>query len=290
MKSLYLKNLMQAIAYMEENLGKDLALGDIAEAAAYSPFHFTRLFRSVTGQTPYGYLRKRRLTEAALELASGNKRVIEIAINYCFGSQEAFTRAFKEVFGVTPATYRQNPFYLHGTCIAPFTKHYLINCLGGIEMDPVFEKIGVLKLIGMAYYGDNKDMEISKVWDEFNPLTPSLGYDGESPCYGICFYSSRFAQTGRFYYLAAVAVESLDQISMPITMLGKILPSSEYAVFKHQGSAEKIRDTYSYIYGKWLPDSGYENPFGYDFERYGKDFKMDWTGSLDICIPIAKKS
>ena len=98
----YVPNILRAVDYMERNLSRPISVSDIASEAAYSTFHFVRLFKALTGCTPGSYLRRRRLTEAAGELSRSRKRIIEIAMDYQFQSQEAFTRAFKDCFGINP--------------------------------------------------------------------------------------------------------------------------------------------------------------------------------------------
>jgi AraC-like DNA-binding protein len=102
----YIPNVLRAVDYMERNLTCPVSVSDVASEAAYSTFHFVRLFKALTGYTPGSYLRRRRLTEAAGELAGGRKRIIEIALDYQFQSQEAFTRAFKDCFGINPGVFR----------------------------------------------------------------------------------------------------------------------------------------------------------------------------------------
>ncbi len=97
-----LQLVVQMIAYMEQNLTEDLHLEDLAGKSGYSANRFRQKFYHVTGDTPSGYLRKRRLTEAAKEILSG-KRSLDISLDYGYSSQENFITAFRGYFGITPA-------------------------------------------------------------------------------------------------------------------------------------------------------------------------------------------
>ncbi|MEZ4870498.1 MAG: GNAT family N-acetyltransferase [Caldilineaceae bacterium] len=99
--------LNRAVYYMEENLTEPATVAAAATVAGYSRHHFSRTFLAVTGLTPTSYLRKRRLSEAARELVTSAKPILEIALDYQFGSQEAFTRSFKQEFGISPGSYRR---------------------------------------------------------------------------------------------------------------------------------------------------------------------------------------
>jgi AraC-like DNA-binding protein len=89
------------IAWMEERLLEPMTSEDLAVRSGYSPNRFRQKFYNVTGETPSGYLRKRRLTEASKELLAGG-RVIDVALRWGYSSQENFTTAFRSFFGVTP--------------------------------------------------------------------------------------------------------------------------------------------------------------------------------------------
>lgn len=100
-----------ALSFIERHLRDELAVDDIAAAAHYSPSHFHAIFGQVTGRTIADYVRGRRLACAALDLAFSRKRILDIAFEYRFESQEAFTRAFDRAYGVTPGAFRRVPEY-----------------------------------------------------------------------------------------------------------------------------------------------------------------------------------
>jgi AraC family transcriptional regulator len=92
--------------YIDLHITERITLHDIARAAGYSPWHAERLFKEHTGVTPFEYLRGVRLTRAATDLAEGNGRIIDIALDYVFDSHEGFTRAFTRRFGMSPREFR----------------------------------------------------------------------------------------------------------------------------------------------------------------------------------------
>jgi AraC family transcriptional regulator len=291
----YVPNVLRAVEYMERNLTSPISVADVASEAAYSTFHFVRLFKALTGDTPGSYLRRRRLAEAAGELVRSRKRIIEIAIDYQFQSQEAFTRAFKDCWGITPSAFRKRGNTSPMGTARRIDELFLIHCMEVVTMEPEFVKREAIKLIGIMYYGDNKNWEIPKIWEEFIPLMKKV--PNRLPvqeAYGLCFYTESFSKTGLFYYMAGLPVSSLEEI--PMELVGKILPASEYAVFTHKepvaGKTGNIKDTYAHVYGTWLPKSPYVNPYGYDFEYYDERFKGNTNpdSEIDIYIPIRKRS
>jgi AraC-like DNA-binding protein len=95
--------------FILSHLLENISLADLARAAGYSPWHAQRIFRELTGQPPFEYIRRLRLTKAALALRDGRPRVIDVALEFMFDSHEGFTRSFAKEFGVTPAKYRKHP-------------------------------------------------------------------------------------------------------------------------------------------------------------------------------------
>ena len=96
----------RSLEFMEANLGRDLSLAEIAEAAGQSAYHFVRTFRSVMGTTPYRYVIRRRIERAKTLLRTSDEPVAQIGLACGFASQPHFTTAFKRETGVTPAAYR----------------------------------------------------------------------------------------------------------------------------------------------------------------------------------------
>lgn len=92
--------------YIEENILQPITMKQLSDMAGYSPWYLSRIFKEVTGRAPYEYIRSRRLTQAALTLRDQNKKVIDVALDFVFDSQEGFTRAFSREFGIAPGKYK----------------------------------------------------------------------------------------------------------------------------------------------------------------------------------------
>ena len=92
---------------IEGNLHQPITLHMLADAAGYSPWHAARVFTSLTGKSPFEYIRLMRLSRAALRLRNEKVRVVDVAFDFVFGSHEGFTRAFSKEFGVTPQQFSQ---------------------------------------------------------------------------------------------------------------------------------------------------------------------------------------
>ena len=94
--------IASALVLVEQGLKDDIRVADMAVAAGYSLYHFCRVFNAIVHHTPYDYLMRRRLSESALCLLETDWNVADIAFEYQFNSHEAYSRAFKRMFGVPP--------------------------------------------------------------------------------------------------------------------------------------------------------------------------------------------
>src|SRR5712671_5871619 len=96
----------KAIWFIETHFAGDISLDDIARSAGVSRYYLARAFSLATGRSVMGYVRGRRLTEAARSLANGAPDILAVALDVGYGSHEAFTRAFRDQFGLTPEMVR----------------------------------------------------------------------------------------------------------------------------------------------------------------------------------------
>lgn len=106
--------VQQMQSYIEAHLDEPITLHALAANAGYSPWHCAKIFKELTGKTPFEYIRMYRLSKAALELRDKDLKVVDVAMDFVFDSHEGFTRAFRRQFGMSPNEYKKNtpPIYL----------------------------------------------------------------------------------------------------------------------------------------------------------------------------------
>ncbi len=124
------KNVQKIVDEIDSCIKKQndeaLTLKYLAHKLAYSEFYISRKFKEISGMQFRDYLRYRRLAFALKQVRDTEYGILDIALNYGFSSHEAFTRAFKETYGITPSEYRQNPIpVVLRTIISPFDCYLL---------------------------------------------------------------------------------------------------------------------------------------------------------------------
>lgn len=160
--------------------GEALTLRQLSQKLGYSEFHTTRKFKEITGMQFRDYLRKRRLAFALKEVRDNEKSFLDIAFDYNFSSHEAFTRAFKAAYGVTPSHYRKSPKpVVLRTKINPFDRYFL--GLGEIGMIQSNGEVKVYFVTVPAHkFLHIKNNESNGYWDFWQKQSQIPGQDCET--------------------------------------------------------------------------------------------------------------
>ena len=226
------------------------------------------------------------------DLIYTNRDIIEIALNYCFESHEAYTRSFKQVFGVSPWQYRKNRINKMIGVKNQLTIKEIKHLDNGITKEPDIQCIDELKIIGIRGLTSLKNNRIKSVWDNFMKRIDEIKNRINYPdSYGICennenYNLNDFTEDTEYYIFTGVEVSNFDFI--PVDMDTKIVKKGKYAVFTHKGNVEDLRITYDYVWGTWIFKTDLELDNRDDFELYGKNFygRENKNSSIDIFIPV----
>ena len=281
-----LESMHQAVQFIEHHLKEPITVQDVADAAGYSLYHFSRTFNRVIGHSPYDYIMRRRLSESARELIESSQRIIDIALEYQFNNPETYSRAFRSMFGVPPNMARKNKSLSNLIFKSEITLEYIQHINQGDYLRPKFVERGAIHLVGVASLVEDRADARTKLQEE-------LGHEVESIAnrlrperyYGVSFFPQTWEMEG-FFYLAGVEVASLETI--PLVLVGKTIPPLKYARFIHKGSAPNVGMTFDYIYQTWLPKSGNTLAAPLEIEFYGEQYRGSDSpdSESEILIPI----
>ena len=283
-----MQRFFKSIEYIEQHLYDKISVHEIAAASHYSTYHYSRVFKALVGDTPKEYLRKRRLTLAAKRLLTEDVGILELAIDCQFDSQEAFTRAFKALFNMTPAQYRKinEPFRL--LYKKPFSEDDMDFLQHGITMEPEIIEQPAMKIVGIATQYDDGDLSLPKLWSAFRPYRNSIPNRVGSDFFGIYECYEEDDDNTRFVYICSAQVENFDDV--PDGLITRELDAQTYARFTHTGPIARLEDTLRYIWGSWLPKSDYQYADKPDFELLPAGFNdADPDNKIYLNIPVTRK-
>ena len=252
-----LTRIVRAVDFIEAHLHEPFDLDQVADAAGLSQYHLHRLFRAAVGESLRGYVRKRRLSEAAHELRHSRAPILELALRAGFGSQEAFTRAFRAHFGAPPGRYR------HGDGLQLGLQRPTLGGIRhrhrGVSREPrLAHRDGGEIVVGWGVAVDfDDDAPIVALWEQ---VTEHLG-DGARGCgplVGVTGAAHPDVPVTRKRPMAYVAgrFEEAGPDALPAPIRWEI-PAGRYAVFEHHGPLEHVTDTVSYAWATWLPQSAF---------------------------------
>jgi AraC family transcriptional regulator len=273
----------KALWVMERNSAQPLTLNSIADACGVSRSHLANAFGTASGWPVMKYLKARRLSEAAKHLANGAPDILTVALDYGYGSHEAFTRAFRDHFGLTPDQVRKNAS-LDGLSVTPALR---LKAGGARPPTPRLRDLGALRLVGLsAPCSYDSTVKIPAQWQQFvAEHYEDIPEKTERIPIGVCRTPD---EDGNFEYMCAVEVRSFGSKNRSLTYLET--DSCTYAVFPHHNHVSTIFDTYLVIWNDALPALAREVANAPCLEFHNAEFNPDTGyGGLEICIPLESR-
>ncbi|MCL2249200.1 MAG: AraC family transcriptional regulator [Oscillospiraceae bacterium] len=305
----WLTRMKASLVYIENNLTGEIDHEELAKIACCSSYNFRRTFSFITDISLSEYIRRRRLTLAALELQSGDAKVIDLAVKYGYDSPVSFSRAFQALHGVTPTDAR-----LDGAALKAYPRiSFQISIKGDTEMDyrietkegfqvygveEIFnEDVGLPSIMGTdtSDAGHRKPSDLwedslengmhQKLEDSAGELPAFVGSE-LSKVHAVCDY--RETGEGTFpYMLCAFNTQSSDTGGFTIVDI----PAHTWAIFpsgnvKWDDFGDTIGNMYKRFFTEWIPTSEYEQVGSLDMELYGGD---DEHGYVELWFAVQKK-
>lgn len=274
----------KAVWVIERNSGKALTLPGIAEACGVSRSHLALAFGTAAGLPVMKYLRARRLTESARTLARGANDILSVALEAGYNSHEAFTRAFREQFGTTPETVREQRSTEGLTLItAPE-----LRTGGTVALEPprihaeeLLRVVGLSELCSFA-----TTIQIPAQWQRFMTYHAAIPARLERMPLGL---SRASGDEGQFEYICAVEVSRFGDV--PKELLRLEIPARTYAVFEHRGHVSTLTATYRTIWNEALPALGRTLADAPVLERHHSTFDpRTGEGGLALWVPLAQQA
>jgi AraC family transcriptional regulator len=254
----YERRVGAAARFIEERLADELSLEEVAGAAAFSPFHFHRIFTAVKGESPFEYQRRLRLEKAAtLLVLRPDLTITRVAAETGFSSSSVFARSFAGRFGVSAREYRRP------RAVSSPTRGDDRSGILASTPPPGAEYLGLrrmpgLRLAALRHVGEY-GRSIGKTWGRLLAWALRSGAAGRGGAplrlYGIPLDDPAVTPTSNCRYLAAVPIAEELVPRDPFELV--LVPPSCRAELAFEGSLNGFPSFYGWVYGDWLPGSGF---------------------------------
>lgn len=278
----WIERLNSAIAHIEENLTNEIDYEQLGRIAACSSYHFQRMFAYMAGIPLSEYIRRRRMSLAAVDLRNGEK-IIDVAHKYRYSSPTAFNRAFQTVQGIAPSLVKNESVMIKS--FPPIS--FKITVKGVEEMNYRIETKEAFRIVGVSVPLE-KEIEknfavIPGKWQEIsmNNTLQKLIQMMDTPPMGVLGVSTCNDEEPWRYYIAVSTSKDADGLEE------YIVPAATWAVFEGSGINQSIQELERRIVTEWLPTSGYEYGNAPDVEVYLNPDPQN--AQYEVWIPVVKK-
>ena len=274
----WIDGFQASIDFMEQHLTEPLDIEKIAGQALLSPFYYQRMFGALCGMTVGEYVRSRRMTLAAQELAAGQIRVIDAALKYGYDSPDSFAKAFQRFHGVTPSQARESGARLRS--FAPM--HIKIAMEGGKMLEYSIMEKAPFTVVGMKrrFSSETSYQEVPKFWQEWMQAEDKklMGM------FGLCT-----DENGKeFDYWIADLYAPWNEV--PEGCETRVIPGGLWAQFTCRGPLpDSLQSVNTQIWSEWLPNlKGYTLAGNYSLEFYMPPAEKPEDNVNYIWIPLKK--
>lgn len=279
----WIERLNEAIGYIEEHLTDEVDYEQLGQIACCSSYHFQRMFTYMAGIPLSEYIRRRKMSLAAVDLQSKSMKIIDVAGKYGYNSPTAFNRAFQSVHGIAPSAVKNE-----GISVKSFPPiSFKITVKGVEEMNYRIETKEPFRIIGVSVPLE-KDIEknfavIPAKWGEISAdgTLQRLAAMIDTPPYGVLGVSTCNDTEPWRYYIAVSsshAAEGLEEYTVP---------GATWAIFSGTGTNQAIQELERRIVTEWLPTSGYEYGNAPDVEVYLNPDPEN--ARFEVWIPVVKR-
>ncbi len=280
----WIDRLNEAIRYIEENLTGKIEYEKLGRIACCSGYHFQRMFSYIAGMPLSEYIRRRKMSLAAVDLQGGNAKIIDVAAKYGYTSPTAFNRAFQSVHGINPSTVKNGGIKIKS--FPPIT--IKITVKGVEEMNYRVETKEEFRIVGRSYplskEIEQNFSEVPRMWQEAvleGTLEKLISLMNGQPR-GVLGISACSDREEWRYYIAVASSSDIDDSLEEYTV-----PKGTWAIFHGSGTGKSIQELERRIVTEWLPTSGYEFMEGPDIEVYFNPDPRDTA--YEVWIPVKKK-
>ena len=279
----WIERLNDAISYIEKHLTDEIDYEQLGQIACCSSYHFQRMFTYMAGIPLSEYIRRRKMSLAAVDLQSTDMKIIDAAGKYGYQSPTAFNRAFQSVHGTPPSSVKNEGITVKS--FPPIT--FKITVKGVEEMNYRIETKEAFRIVGVSV---PLHQDIEKNFTVIPPMWEKVSRDGtlqrmaalmDTPPMGVLGVSSCNETEPWRYYIAVSSSQEKGDLEE------YVVPAATWAIFSGEGTNQSIQELERRIVTEWLPTSGYEYGNAPDVEVYLNPDPAN--AQYEVWIPVVKR-
>ncbi len=279
----WVERLNQSINYMEEHLTSEIDYERLGQIACCSAYHYQRMFAYMAGGTLAEYIRRRKMSLAAVDLQGKNEKIMDVAAKYGYSSPTAFNRAFQSIHGIAPSAVKED-----GAAVKSFPPiTFSIAVKGAEEMNYRIETKEAFRIVGVSA-PLRKELEqnftvVPQMWQEAagNGTIEKLAGMVDAPPAGLLGVSACHDEEQWKYWIAVSSTKDCGEFEE------YTVPACTWAIFPGSGANLSIQNLEQRIITEWLPTSGYEYANAPDIEVYLNADPQN--AQYEVWIPVRKK-
>jgi AraC family transcriptional regulator len=275
----YDRRVARAMRFINDHLDGPLDLARIADAAAFSPCHFHRIFRAIAGETVAEHVTRARLSRAAKDLIDGRLPLARVARRAGYSGMAAFGRAFRLAYGIAPAVYRAQGG------IGRVEPAHPTHPKESTMFDVTIHDYPALRLAAIAHQGPYHG--IGAAFDRLSAWAQSRGLlRADSRFFGRYFDDPKSVAPEQCRSEACMTLAATDAVDDAVRLV--VVPAFRAAMLRFRGPYAELERPYEWFYGTWLPASGEEPADLPCLEEYPNDPRTTPPAELitDIIMPL----
>jgi len=290
---IYKRRINQVIDYVNNNLEKSISLEELASVAFFSPFHFHRIFMAVTGESVNYFTNRIRLEKTARLLKFSNYPIADIAMTCGFSSPPTFSRAFKQYFGISPSSYRNNGKIENSKIRKElFPLNEYIVTMSEEELKTSFPvEIRNLPKKRVAYIRVSdpyREGVVLNAFEEIIKWAKKMNLFYSEKIFGMSIDDPMVTPKEKYRYEVCITIPEKFTVDASNYMETTILPKCKYAVATVSGNFNLVATATHYLFNNWLINSSFEPAHQPGLEIFlDKENICNWNHfDLELCIPI----
>ncbi len=273
----YRKRLNRVVDYLYQHLDEEIGVDELADVAHLSPYHWHRIYTAMQGETVAATLKRLRLERAANKLANSDSDLMSIANAAQYSTTEAFGRAFKDVYGMTPAAYRKKGSH---------SEFKNANLLDDHERFEVVIAPLDFRTCASVHHSGNY-MEINHAMGTlFGALAEQQILSEDSIMMAVFLDDPDTTPVDQLRSCACSPIGRDTELAPPLERLD--IFQGNYAKLLYTGPYADMKDAYRWLYGTWLPNSNYEVADAPGVELYLNNPQEVPASELQslLCLPL----